>query len=76
MRPPAAAMVELKGAMPYCGVDAGQLGEVLRIRNPSRLRVDVRLGMGPSITIAATASSEVPQPDGVLAVAPSRSPGG
>ncbi|MET7738427.1 hypothetical protein ABZT02_45245 [Streptomyces sp. NPDC005402] len=35
--PPTAALVELKGALPYYGVDAGRLGEVLRIRTLSRL---------------------------------------
>ncbi|MET7738489.1 hypothetical protein ABZT02_45640 [Streptomyces sp. NPDC005402] len=68
--PPTAALVELKGALPYYGVDAGRLGEVLRIRTLSRLGVDVRVGIGPSITIAATASAQVPQPGGVLAVTP------
>ncbi|MGK3943395.1 hypothetical protein ABK046_33770 [Streptomyces caeruleatus] len=68
--PPTAALVELKGALPYYGVDAGRLGEVLRIRTLSRLGVDVRVGIGPSITVAATASAQVPQPGGVLAVAP------
>ncbi|MFF7647013.1 hypothetical protein [Streptomyces canus] len=68
--PPTAALVELKGALPYYGVNAGRLGEVLRIRTLSRLGVDVRVGIGPSITVAATASAQVPQPGGVLAVAP------
>ncbi|MFE7854372.1 hypothetical protein [Streptomyces sp. NPDC057403] len=70
--PPTAALVELKGALPYYGVDASRLGEVLRVRTLSRLGVDVRVGIGPSITIAATASAQVPQPGGVLAGAPER----
>ncbi|MEU0027353.1 hypothetical protein [Streptomyces sp. NPDC006335] len=68
--PPTAALVELKGALPYYGVDASRLGEVLRIRTLSRLGVDVRIGIGPSIAVAATASAQVPQPGGVLAIAP------
>jgi DNA polymerase-4 len=66
--PPTAALVELRGALPYYGVDARRLGEVLRIRTLSRLGVDVRVGIGPSITVAATASAQVPAPGGVLAV--------
>ncbi|MEU9167775.1 hypothetical protein AB0D34_08270 [Streptomyces sp. NPDC048420] len=68
--PPTAALVELKGALPYYGVGASRLGEVLRIRTLSRLGVDVRIGIGPSIAVAATASAQVPQPGGVLAIAP------
>ncbi|MEU8851916.1 hypothetical protein AB0C70_38115 [Streptomyces sp. NPDC048564] len=67
--PPSAALVELRGALPYYGVDARRLGEVLRVRTLSRLGVDVRVGIGPSITVAATASAQVPPPGGVLAVA-------
>ncbi|WP_328980529.1 transposase [Streptomyces canus] len=44
-------------------------GGVLRIRTISRLGVDVRIGIGPSNTIAATASGQVPLPGGVLAIA-------
>ena len=36
----------------------------------SRLGVDVRIGIGPSITVAATGSAQVLEPGGVLAVAP------
>ncbi|MFH8701878.1 DinB/UmuC family translesion DNA polymerase [Streptomyces chartreusis] len=68
--PPTAALVELKGALRYHGTDARHLGEILRVRTLSRLRVDVRIGIGTSITVAATASAQVPQPGGVLAVAP------
>ncbi|WP_331724822.1 DNA polymerase Y family protein [Streptomyces canus] len=68
--PPTAALVDLRGALPYYGVDARRLGEVLRVRTVSRLAVDVRVGIGPSITIAATASEQVPRPGGVLAIAP------
>lgn len=68
--PPTAALVELKGALRYHGVAARRLGEVLRIRTISRLGVDVRVGVGPSITVAATASGQVEGPGGVLAVGP------
>ncbi|MFG3185899.1 DNA polymerase Y family protein [Streptomyces nigra] len=68
--PPSAALVELKGALRYHGTDTRRLGEVLRVRTLSRLGVDVRVGIGPSITVAATASAQVPAPGGVLAVGP------
>ncbi|MET7439166.1 DNA polymerase Y family protein [Streptomyces sp. NPDC004082] len=68
--PPTAALVELKGALRYHGTDARRLGEVLRIRTISRLGVDVRVGVGPTITVAATASGQVAAPGGVLAVTP------
>ncbi|MEU1042450.1 hypothetical protein ACFYP4_21520 [Streptomyces sp. NPDC005551] len=68
--PPTAALVELRGALRYHGVDARRLGEMLRVRTISRLGVDVRVGIGPTITVAATASGRVDAPGGVLAVAP------
>lgn len=68
--PPAAALVELKGALRYHGTDTRRLGEVLRVRAISRLGVDVRVGIGPTVTVAATASAQIPPPGGVLAVAP------
>ncbi|MFJ5530497.1 hypothetical protein [Streptomyces sp. NPDC093261] len=68
--PPSAALVELRGVLRYHGADARRLGEVLRIRTVSRLGVDVRVGIGPSITVAATASAQVPAPGGVLAIEP------
>ncbi|MFE4703246.1 hypothetical protein ACFRIC_39880 [Streptomyces sp. NPDC056738] len=67
--PPTAALVELKGALRYHGVDAARLGAVLRVRTISRLGVDIRVGIGPSITVAATASGQIAGPGGVLAVA-------
>ncbi|MFF6979280.1 hypothetical protein ACFZAV_16390 [Streptomyces sp. NPDC008343] len=67
--PPTAALVELNGAVPYYGVDARQLGEMLRVRTVSRLGTDVRVGIGPSITVAATASAQITGPGGVLAIA-------
>ncbi|GGX57815.1 DNA polymerase Y family protein [Streptomyces chartreusis] len=68
--PPTAALVELRGALRYHGTDARHLGEILRVRTLSRLGVDVRVGIGTSITVAATASAQVLQPGGVLAIAP------
>ncbi|KPI14626.1 DNA-directed DNA polymerase [Actinobacteria bacterium OK006] len=68
--PPTAALVELRGALRYHGVDGRRLGEVLRVRTISRLGVDVRVGIGPSITVAATASGQITGPGGVLAVDP------
>ncbi|ELS50401.1 DNA polymerase Y family protein [Streptomyces viridochromogenes] len=68
--PPSAALVELKGALRYHGVDARRLGEILRDRTISRLGVDVRVGIGPSVTVAATASARIPPPGGVLAISP------
>ncbi|MEV6406031.1 hypothetical protein AB0M58_24160 [Streptomyces bobili] len=67
--PPTAALVELKGALRYHGTDARRLGDILRVRTLSRLGVDVRVGIGPSITVAATASAQIEPPGGVL-VAP------
>ncbi|MEU3862644.1 hypothetical protein AB0F03_35920, partial [Streptomyces sp. NPDC028722] len=68
--PPTAALVELKGALRYHGTDAAHLGDVLRIRSISRLGVDLRIGVGPTVTVAATASAQITGPGGVLAVAP------
>lgn len=68
--PPSAALVELKGALRYHGTDALHLGETLRVRTLSRLGVDVRVGIGPSITVAATASARIARPGGVLAIDP------
>jgi DNA polymerase-4 len=68
--PPTAALVELKGALRYHGTDTRRLGEMLRVRTISRLGVDVRLGIGPTVTVAATASAQITPPGGVLAIAP------
>ncbi|MCW8102705.1 DNA polymerase Y family protein [Streptomyces tauricus] len=68
--PPSAALVELKGALRYHHADARRLGEVLRVRTLSRLGIDVRVGIGPTITVAATASGRIDAPGGVLAVDP------
>ncbi|MCX5262437.1 hypothetical protein [Streptomyces sp. NBC_00199] len=66
--PPTAALIELKGALRYHGADPQH--EVLRVRTLTRLGVDLRIGVGPSITVAATASGQIDAPGGVLAVAP------
>ncbi|MFI9569735.1 hypothetical protein [Streptomyces rishiriensis] len=68
--PPTAALAELKGALRYHDADTRHLGEVPRVRTLSRLGVDLRIGIGPSITVAATASSHIHAPGGVLAVVP------
>ncbi|MFI1414990.1 hypothetical protein ACH4Y0_34425 [Streptomyces sp. NPDC020707] len=68
--PPSAALVELKGALRYHGTDAHHLGEVLRVRTLARLGIDVRCGIGPTITVAVTASAQIDTPGGVLAVDP------
>ncbi|MER7491106.1 hypothetical protein ABT033_00285 [Streptomyces pharetrae] len=68
--PPTAALVDLTGALRYHCTTPHRLGEVLRIRTISRLGVDVRVGIGPSITVAATASAQVPPPGGVLTITP------
>ncbi|MFB7655922.1 MULTISPECIES: hypothetical protein [unclassified Streptomyces] len=49
-----------------------RLGEVLRLQTLTRRGVDVRVGIGPSITVAATVSAQVDPPGGVLTIAPDR----
>ncbi|WP_406126871.1 hypothetical protein [Streptomyces sp. NBC_00989] len=66
--PPTAALVDLRGALRYHGATASHLGEILRLRTVSRYGVDVRVGIGPTITVAATASAQVGHPGGVLAI--------
>ena len=66
--PPTAAQVDLTGALRYHGITPHRLGEVRQIRTISRLGVDVRVGIGPSITVAATA--QMPPPGGVLTITP------
>ncbi|MEW2120254.1 hypothetical protein AB0945_34765 [Streptomyces sp. NPDC005474] len=65
--PPSAALVELKGALRYHRADARRLGEIVRLRSVALLGVDVRVGIGPTITVAATASHQI---SGILAVDP------
>ncbi|MEW2121799.1 hypothetical protein AB0945_43120 [Streptomyces sp. NPDC005474] len=68
--PPSAALVELKGALRYHRADARRLGEIVRLRSVALLGVDVRVGIGPTITVAATASRQITDPGGILAVDP------
>ncbi|WP_051860244.1 DNA polymerase Y family protein [Streptomyces anulatus] len=72
--PPTAALAELKGALRYHGVgaDVDRLGQMLRVRTLTRCGADLRIGIGPTISVAATASAQVPEPGGVLVVAPDR----
>ncbi|MFI1036073.1 hypothetical protein [Streptomyces sp. NPDC020951] len=46
--PPAAALVELKGALRYHGVDGRRLGETARLRSVARLGVDLKIGIAPT----------------------------
>ncbi|MEU3862927.1 hypothetical protein AB0F03_37560 [Streptomyces sp. NPDC028722] len=62
--PPTAALVELKGALRHHGTDAAHLGDILRIRSISRLGVDLRIGVGPTVTVPATASARIAVPGG------------
>ncbi|MFI6464514.1 hypothetical protein [Streptomyces sp. NPDC050538] len=66
--PPTAALIDLRGALRYHGATAAHLGDVLRLRTVSRYGIDVRVGIGPTITVAATASAQVGHPGGVLAI--------
>jgi DNA polymerase-4 len=45
---------------------------VLRLRSVARLGVDVRVGIGSSVTVAATASAQITGPGGVLVIEPGR----
>ncbi|WP_405814757.1 hypothetical protein OG241_09110 [Streptomyces sp. NBC_01390] len=69
-QPPSAALVEAKGALRYHGVNARGLAEVVRLRTVALLGVDVRVGIGQTITVAATASHRISQPGGILAIDP------
>ncbi|MFF7987039.1 hypothetical protein ACFZDK_49535 [Streptomyces sp. NPDC007901] len=68
--PPAAALVELKGAVRYHGADGRRLAEVARLRSVARLGVDLQIGVASSWTVAATASAQAPVSGGIVAVAP------
>lgn len=70
--PPTAALVELKGALRYhgTGADVYRLGQMLRVRTLTRHGFDLRIGIGPTISVATTASAQIPAPGGVLVVAP------
>ncbi|MGX5183426.1 DNA polymerase Y family protein [Streptomyces avermitilis] len=70
--PPTAALAELKGALRYhgAGADVRRLGQMLRVRALTRHGVDLRIGIGPVISTATTASAQVPTPGGVLVIDP------
>lgn len=68
--PPTAALADLRGALRYHGATAAHFGDVLRLRTVSRYGIDVRVGIGPTVTVATTASAQIPHPGGVLAIEP------
>ncbi|MEH0420525.1 DNA polymerase Y family protein [Streptomyces sp. B21-083] len=68
--PPGAALVELRGAVGYFGMNECQIADVVRLRSVALLGVDLRIGIGTSWTVAATASGQVTGPGGVLPVTP------
>ncbi|MFI1360213.1 hypothetical protein ACH4TV_42515 [Streptomyces sp. NPDC020898] len=68
--PPGAALVELRGAVGYFGMDACGIAGVVRLRSVALLGVDLRIGIGTSWTVAATASGQVTGPGGILSVSP------
>ncbi|MFJ4626971.1 hypothetical protein [Streptomyces sp. NPDC088847] len=63
---PTAALVDLR----YHAATAAHLADVLRLRTVSRYGIDVRVGIGSTITVATTASAQVQRPGGVLAIDP------
>ncbi|MFE6165821.1 hypothetical protein ACFQ7F_43755 [Streptomyces sp. NPDC056486] len=65
--PPGAALVELRGAFRYLGADARRIAEVVRLRGLALLGVDLRIGVGQSWAVAATASGQLDR-GGVLVV--------
>jgi DNA polymerase-4 len=73
--PPSAALADVRGALRYHGATAAHLGDVLRLRTVSRYGIDVRVGIGPTVTVATTASAQVPRPGGVLAIEPADAAG-
>ncbi|MFD5547179.1 hypothetical protein ACFWJQ_10640 [Streptomyces goshikiensis] len=66
--PPRAALVQVRGAQRYFGVDAERIAEVIRLRAVARLGTDVRIGVAGTWAVAAMASARIPGPGGVLAV--------
>ncbi|WP_045563366.1 hypothetical protein [Streptomyces sp. FxanaA7] len=52
--PPSAALVELRRALPYFGVDAHRLGQTLRVRAGARLGIDLRIGIEPTMKRAGS----------------------
>ncbi|MFI6334192.1 hypothetical protein [Streptomyces sp. NPDC050535] len=65
---PASRRPASKGALRYHGVGPRRLAEIVRLRTVARLGVDVRIGIGPTITVAATASRQIGSPGGILGV--------
>jgi DNA polymerase-4 len=65
--PPSAALVDVTAAARYWDASPYDLAERIRLRAQAALDVEVRIGAGPSWTVAAMAS-KTPQP--VTAVAP------
>ncbi|MCX4673618.1 hypothetical protein OG453_44490 [Streptomyces sp. NBC_01381] len=66
--PPGSALAELRGAFRCLGADARRIGEVVRIRALAHLGVDLRIGVGRSWAVAATASGQIEGPGGLLVV--------
>ncbi|EDX27116.1 conserved hypothetical protein [Streptomyces sp. Mg1] len=66
--PPRAALVQVRGAQRYFGVDPERIAEVIRLRAVARLGTDVRIGVAGTWAVAAMASARIPGPGGVLAV--------
>ncbi|MBT2455225.1 hypothetical protein [Streptomyces sp. ISL-86] len=66
--PPRAALVQVRGAQRYFGVDAGRIAEVVRLRAVARLGTDLRIGVAGTWAVASMASARTPGPGGILAV--------
>ncbi|MEU9417825.1 hypothetical protein [Streptomyces sp. NPDC051000] len=66
--PPRAALVQVRGAQRYFGVEAARIAEVVRLRAVARLGTDVRIGVAATWALAAMASARIPGPGGILAV--------
>ncbi|MCJ1679714.1 hypothetical protein MTF65_20685 [Streptomyces sp. APSN-46.1] len=66
--PPRAAIVQVRGAQRYFGVDAERIAEVVRLRAVARLGTDVRIGVAGTWAVAAMASARIPGPGGILTV--------
>ncbi|WP_392893893.1 hypothetical protein [Streptomyces sp. LN699] len=66
--PPRAALVQVRGAQRYFGIEAARIAEVVRLRAVARLGTDVRIGVAATWALAAMASARIPGPGGILAV--------
>jgi len=60
--------VDVSGAEGYFGESAERLAALVRLRCVALLGVDLRIGVADSWSLAATASSRVEGPGGVLVV--------